>query len=356
MIEKPVLLLHGVWLEEYQGLEPDPPFYAGGFKYPKTHGTAHEVLNFSPLNGKNYGFVQHHRKDGTPKRIDLQKNLGAPKGATYVDDVLVVWTAPQRNRKGRTIIGWYDRARVHELPQDPPIRRGRTIGGELIQYRVEAEATDCRLLKPHERVCVIPPRTKKSPKGHPGQSNIFYPQNHSELHSKAILDAIEALLQGKPPPPIAKRIDKSKGKIDQERRERVENAAIEAVWEYYELLGYEIDDRQKIHGIGYDLRATNADIELCIEVKGRSGPIPEADFSPNENDAIKAFERNKFHDGIYRICIVTNAEHQRRKIHHFDYISPLSRGKKGFWFDSVNKIRLREVVRNALRLTPVKNK
>ena len=75
-------------------------------------------------------------------------------------------------------------------------------------------------------------------------------------------------------------------------------------------------------------------------MKGRSGPAVAADFSANEFDKIKDFERGRFDDGIYRICIVTSALQKNRQTHHFDYVRPVKKKGKGYWYDPRGRIRL----------------
>lgn len=344
---QPILILHVVWMDKYQGWEPEPKFYAGGFKYAAKFGWGHELFNFKPYNGKCYGTVQHARKEA-PNRIALEK-LGGASDDEYVDGVLVVWTAPQRNKQGRTIVGWFNNARVYALPQALPKKAGRIFKNENIPYRVEADAADCHLLSRDERVSVIPPR-KKGKKGFPGQANVYYPQLQKYAIGGKIEQAVIDLVNGKAPKALSppKRDGSKRGPVDVEKRKLVEKNSIDAVWAYFENdHGYEIEDLQD-KNVGYDLRATKGDNVLCIEVKGRSIPNVDAEFSPNEYETIRKFERKKFDDGTYRICIVTNAL-KKPVIHNFDFVFPEKRGQEGYWFDADRDIKLKCEPRVAAR-------
>lgn len=350
MPKRPILILHTVWMDKYEGWEPEPNFYAGGFEWAAKNGWGHELFNFKPFDGTCYGQVEHSRK-GQPKRIGISK-LGATAGDEYVDGVLVVWTAPQKNREGRTIVGWYDNARVYALPQTLPGRLKRVHNGENIPFRVEAPAKNCHLLSRDDRISRIPGR-KKGQKGYPGQSNIYYPHRQKKPIARKIEQAIHDLVGGRTPKSIFPPRKKHKYSADQKHREKVEKAAIDAVWSYYkDDHGYEIEDLQK-YNVGYDLKATKVDIDLCIEVKGRSGPEVVADFSHNEFDKIKDFERDKFDDGTYRICMVTNALNKKPTLHHFDYVRPSGRKKRGYWHDPKTGIRIDRKILEAARFSKV---
>ena len=70
----------------YEGLTGGDTISGGG-TYVKKHGFGHEIFNFKPYKGRYYGY-------GRPANdaIALER-LGAPKGSSYVDGVLVVWVA-----------------------------------------------------------------------------------------------------------------------------------------------------------------------------------------------------------------------------------------------------------------------
>jgi len=92
-------------MSEYSG----PGQISGGGKYVTLHGYGHEMMNFKPFAGTMHGTAVVPRHGA----VKLE-NLGAAKGAEFVDDVLVVWVAKSR------IVGWYENARVYRHSQPPP--------------------------------------------------------------------------------------------------------------------------------------------------------------------------------------------------------------------------------------------
>ena len=98
---------------------------------------------------------------------------------------------------------------------------------------------------------------------------------------------------------------------DLELRQKVEREAQRAVEEWYRGRGYAVQYLAHLN-LGWDVHAHLADVELRIEVEGRSGPIISAELTPNE------YRRVREQDLTYRICIVTDAlDPGERKIHHF---------------------------------------
>src|SRR5208282_866407 len=109
---KRILCLNIAWMRSYKGVTNDTP--EGQFRFMREGGgTPHEVLNFKPTNGRCYGYaaVLHGN-------INIAR-LGANTDDEFVDNVLVVWTAT-RPHGGRTIVGWYDGARVFAKQQERP--------------------------------------------------------------------------------------------------------------------------------------------------------------------------------------------------------------------------------------------
>jgi hypothetical protein len=175
--KQPMVLLHGIWMTDYKGSEPK--IYAAGFKFPAKSGWGGEMFNFKDVEGKCYGQVEIIERMIRGNVVEPQlriEALGAEKSADVVHDVLVIWTAPDPRRRGRTIVGWYKNATVYRRRQEPSgaLRRKRTYDGNVCSYRVEAETRDCVLLPPEKRKLTIPPR-KHGQKGGPGEFGAFYP-------------------------------------------------------------------------------------------------------------------------------------------------------------------------------------
>lgn len=322
-MKRPLIVLHGIHLNDYGGsLEG---FYAGGFKWAAENGWGGEVLNFRPTSGRCYGHVEVLENS-----IHIEK-LGTTPTSDLINNVLVVWTAPDPSpRRGRIVVGWYDNAKVYRYRQQPKgaLKRVRTYrdpysrNPQTLSFQVEADEKDCRLLAPEERVLWIPPR-KKGDKGVPGQSPVYFPELQAEIGPE-IARRIRHFIQTGEALPLAEAISPKSGskrkrfQPDPERRKDIEDTAMLIVTDHFEALGYDVDDVSATK-LGYDLVAVKGDATLCIEVKGRSGSAVMADFTFNEFDRIRLEERGKFLDGSYRICIVTDAlgEGASPKLHHF---------------------------------------
>ncbi|GAA0589290.1 protein NO VEIN domain-containing protein [Caenispirillum bisanense] len=342
LADQPMALMHVIWMAEYQG--PEKGAYFGGFKWARKHGYGHELYNFKPVDGLCYGHVEIMPRDIGGEEVDPQlriEALGAGKDDNAAHGVLVVWTAPNPEKRGRTIIGWYKNATVYRDRQWPKgdLKKKRSYKGPC-SYRVVARAEDCMLLPPEKRVLTIPARTKGE-KGLPGQFGAFYPGAHDQEKTRELERRIRAFIETGRAEPLGGKIKKpnpGKGPVDAKLRKEIEEAAVQHVWSHFEQLGFAIEDLQK-DCVGYDLLATKGDEILCVEVKGRSGSEPVADFTPNEFDAIKRHQRNKFEDGCYRICIVTDAL-IKPQLHHFAYWRPEESGRKGQWRSIDGRLQL----------------
>lgn len=321
-MHEPMVLLHGVWMNEYRCWEPD--IYAGGFKWPAKHDRAGEVFNFKNVDGQCYG---HFELLGRSLRLE---KLGASAADLELPGVLAVWTAPNPSKPGRTIVGWYRNATLYRNRIEPKGKVGssRRFEGKIFPYQISAQAKDCRLLAPEERVLTIPPR-KRTTKGLPGQIPIYYLSLHRSAAARVLERKIREFIQtGSAEPLGATRRRAGRNQPDPERRKKIEDEAVKLVVRHFKKLGYEINDCQK-DNLGYDLVARKGDESLCIEVKGRAGVDVVADFSPNEFMKIRAQEADQFSDGSYRICVVTSAlgEHGAPTLHHFLFV----RSRKMTW-------------------------
>ena len=330
--DQPMLIVHGIWMTRYAG--PEPKIYAAGFKVPAEIGWGGEMFNFKKTRNTHYGFFEVMRREINGKVVEPQlviEQLGATNSADRVSGVLVVWTAPDPRRPGRTVVGWYKNATVYRHNMEPAkrLQAERTYEDEPIPYRIEAAAADCVLLAPNDRSLTIPPR-KKGQKGVPGQFTAYYPASRGDpgaVIERRICEFISETATRESEPPRGLAHGGHQG--DAEHRKRIEQAAVDHVWDHFEGLGYTLEDRQKDNK-GYDLKAVRSDETLCVEVKGRSCRGISAEFTPNEYRAILTAERGKFHEGSYRICVVTDALEAPR-LSHFLYWPASDGGTPGWW-------------------------
>lgn len=267
-----------------------------GAKYIRKHKFGHEIYNFAPYAGRQYGYARP-----VSGRINIER-LGASPNENHVDGVLVVWTAPHHAR-GVVIVGWYRNARVYREYQLPPPGAKRKHKGDEIGYYVSAKAHDCRLLDVDARTFQVP---------HMGQSLIWYAD--SPAHD-AFVRSVRKYIGADGAIPN-RRNAKTPGagwQHDIERRLAVERKAVVAVSEHYARLGYKVRSVEHERK-GWDLVATLGRKEhLKIEVKGRIGPDIVAELTLNE------YLQMQRHNNSYRICVVTNALTSRRTTHIFSY-------------------------------------
>jgi len=120
MSDERVVFLHCVNIADYDGYEPN--IHAGGFKFARENGFGGEMYNFRNVNGRCFGHVEvmPRKIKGilTPVSLDLG-HLAAPKDASHIDGVLVIWTAPCRGGKGSEVVGWYRNAILYRDRQYP---------------------------------------------------------------------------------------------------------------------------------------------------------------------------------------------------------------------------------------------
>lgn len=163
-MEKRILFCNVAWMKNYRGVTDDDRPHNGG-KYIDDIGSGGEVYNFSDENGKCYGYVM------PGGQLALQDHYkGVKSSDSYVDDVLVVWIATNKNKETR-IIGWYKNARVYRSFQNVP---SFTNGNFHLYYNIVVDSVDAILLPVEDRTFPID-RAKEVGKGRGiGQSNIWY--------------------------------------------------------------------------------------------------------------------------------------------------------------------------------------
>jgi len=278
-------------MESYQGNKKSDQISGGG-SYVTEEGMGHEVCNFHNHRGKVYGYVQPARgqRSASAGSIKLENIVGGGASRTdeSVENVLVIWTAT-RPEGGTVVIGWYIDATVFRDYQyfgsAPALHTRNGLEG----YRIQAKSENAKLLPVDERTIQIPRQTK----GGMGQSNVWYGDSK---FGRDIATEVKALSKGK----RKSKTTKKPRNTDPEHNSKVEKAAVNFVWEYYEGLGYSLSSVEKDNA-GWDLVASQNRTKLRIEVKGLSGGTPNIELSPNEYKAFSANHRN------YRLALVTNA-------------------------------------------------
>jgi hypothetical protein len=137
-------------------------------------------------------------------------------------------------------------------------------------------------------------------KGGIGQARIWYADGPEQ---QAFVRKVRLYVETrKLPAPITRpKTGHGRGwQIDIERRQLVEQAAVRAVRNHFETLGYALKSVER-DNCGWDLEAAFGSTTLRLEVKGTSGDQVSCEVTPNEYRPISEKMPN------YRLCIVCGA-------------------------------------------------
>jgi len=300
MAQPRVFFMNVGWMTAYQGLKGDK--ITGGGEYVKKHGFGHEIFDFKPYRGRCYGYGR-----AANDSIALER-LGAPDGAPFVDDILVVWVANSH------VVGWYKNARIYREWQSPPPGSERTFRGEECGYYVTAKQEDCKLLHPDARLTMHVPRAREV-EGGMGRY-VWYAEGERHMQFlERLFEFIQADGKLRVNKPNAKQHGGHGWQIDPRQRKRIEEAAVREVMRYYaNELQYDVEDRQNEH-CGWDLEATKDGVVLHLEVKGIAGDEVAVELSANEYKWMKKKRSS------YRVCIVTNALSKTPRLSIYAYVA-----------------------------------
>ena len=174
---KRMLFCNITYMKYYQGITKEDKPKNGG-AYVENTGDAMEQYNFRPnSNGQIIGFVEtHHKKDGTPKQIDIGKISKCKKDDDFIDDVTVIFCATSAKIKKTVIVGWYEKATVYRE------RSYYHCDFDKLQreYNIKVTPENAYLIDELNRTFVVPrAKTDKDNMGF-GQSNTWYANKRPE--------------------------------------------------------------------------------------------------------------------------------------------------------------------------------
>lgn len=274
------------WMESYQGLGAGDQIVGGG-AYVAENGTGHEICNFVAHRTYVYGYVQVRGS-----QIDIER-MGANPADDSISGVTIIWTA-KRPEGGSVVVGWYKNATVYRSYQTFSNPSAVHLRNKIDGYWIRVLSKDAQLLLVDDRTLIIP----KGVKGGMGQSNVWYAdQQESGPLVKSVLGFVDGTRRK---PAETKGAKGKKGKQDQERKAKIEQAALRLCSAHFESLGYFVESVEKDNR-GWDLEARFGKILLRIEVKGLSGDSFSVELTPNE---FKAFSQEL---DEYRLAVVTCA-------------------------------------------------
>ncbi len=152
ILSESILLVKISWMRYYQWQKKDEPYghskYLREFKWVNKYADIDENGNFAVVNGYCYGSFQTQGK-----YLGIDKIEGAPKdkNCKSVEDVLVIFCAPNPKRKGKretNVIGWYVNAKVYRKYQHDDEYDDEDFDWS---YNICAESKNCILLPESER-------------------------------------------------------------------------------------------------------------------------------------------------------------------------------------------------------------
>jgi predicted house-cleaning noncanonical NTP pyrophosphatase (MazG superfamily) len=322
-----IIFINIGWMRNYKGLANDDITHGGSFV--ETHGYGNEIMNFLPSNGKMYGGL---RTNGS---ININR-LGASQQDESIKDVLTIWvsTSPLM---GNVIIGWYKGATIYRNPQILQKNSSRIYKEENLEYLIEADVNNCKLLSIDERTFIVP----RTGPGSFGRSNVWYAsEEDNKTFRQNVLDFID---NGQNSSDKTSSTENGKSwQPDLLKRKKVEENAVIIASKYYEKLGYIVDSFEK-DNVGWDLEATKNNIKLKLEVKGLSQETILIGLTPNEYT-----QMNK-NNSSYRICVVSKALSANPILNIFSY-SP----ETETWEDDMgNILKISESVSATMRVEGV---
>ena len=299
-----IIFCNVTWMKRYCGVTNQDRVHEGG-AYPAETGDAAEAYNFY-----DYGDGYHYGYTPPPEKNILIEKLGTTKDASEISGITAIWTA-KSPLGGKRVVGWYKNATVlREMPD---------INHEDYRYRLYAKIKNCCLIPADDRELFVP-----IGKGATGQSNITYGKFFDAVSHKTFLGNLDKLLGGHYNPAEDKTTTPTKLKrmVDVEKRQKIETAAIDCVWKFFEDRQWRVKTVEK-ENVGWDLTVTKKQEKLYVEVKGHAGNEIKCELTPNEY----AKAKSKLN---YRLAVVTDAISKKPCLRIFAPIH--CEGKKPEWY------------------------
>lgn len=316
-----IIFLRVAWMINYKGVRfNDIPDGAGS--YVTEHHDGGEVMNFSKVKNKYYGFarIQNDRN----LRIE---RLGASNDDDFLDDITVVFFATDPTVGGQFVVGWYDKARLFRKVQKLTSNKRNGYGYYLAVAQAE-----------HAKLLTIGQRKFPLPIDGPGQTNAWYVQEYRNANK--YLTNFKKFKQNPDDWGVKPKPGGKKGwQVNAEKKKEIEIAAMDATYEYFVSKGFIVKYVHK-ENLGWDMEANNKKISFKLEVKGTSLGLNKIDLTPNEYFNSKAYSN-------YIICIFEHALNLKKaKLHicHFDGIT------KKWISDTGNSFEIIDIISAQIKL------
>lgn len=304
------------WMNHYEGVKNDIPKGAGS--YVKENQNGGEVYNFKEISGKYFGYSRNQNG----KSFDLTK-VGANKKEESITGLTVIFFATNPRYGGQYVIGWYKNATIYKKTKEIKYKGRRNEN----TYNFECKKKDAYLIPTSERYF-------KLPKG-PGESNVWYPKIDNFEHVKFVKKLNKYIENPNEPKPTTKPSGRPY-QPDIEKRKKVELAAMDMTWIYFESRGFTVYDVSK-ENKGWDIEAIKGVKKFFIEVKGLSGSLSSIELTPNE---YKNSTRKNF-----ILSIVYNALDSNKAIELFEFNI-----NQNVWFSDKTVLKIIEKVSATLTI------
>ena len=304
---KPLILLRVGYMDRYDGTGT----ITSGGAYVEARGVGGEMLNFSPSQGRCYGYATSRHSAGI--NLAFLDSSNEWKVGDELNDVDVVFFA-RRPQGGQVIVGWYQGATVFH--KQYRVRRGVSIAGmdeAEAGYLCVVDAARAVLLPGSKRTFAVP-YAPAAGKGFSGESNVWYPDKQTEPDVVRYVKQVRLYisrargLRPKNGSDGNKTGNKGGGRTrtpDHAMNALVEIAAVKAAAAYYRAKGYSVRSVER-ENLGWDIVVTKAKSKLLVEVKGVSAPSIRFELTPNEYAKLKEYS------ATFRVCVVCNAITQPR--------------------------------------------
>ena len=187
-----IVFIDLTWMKDYKGYEP---YSHGSGLYPKEKAP-HEMFNFKEKEGFLYGYTTPYCKLNLNRVSDEIKEDEFGK---FLDNVLVIFTSPPKDKKGRAIIGWYLDAKAYAEPlETKDIERYMHKINQFAPYNLICKLENGVLLDEEDRTYTIP-HAKTGVAGF-GQSQKYYAQgkDHNLIKENALKYIIHVLEDRRP--------------------------------------------------------------------------------------------------------------------------------------------------------------
>ncbi|ARP64302.1 hypothetical protein A9K65_013615 [Mesorhizobium sp. WSM1497] len=294
------------WMSEYAGPEDNLPRPHFRWLRENDGDIGGERENFLVENDRCRGYVQVHSD-----HIDLAVLDPGAEDKDVIDGVTVIFTATPATKRTR-MIGWYEDASLHRYRRKG-LKRSRPT------FSAEAPADLCYLIPPAERTFDM----YKGAKSHQGQSPVCYISRLNPSFDAEICRYLDRLKRSglRPVGIVRERAPEERRKrgrlrnVDPILRREIEDAAIDAVWNYYECRGCVVRSVET-ENKGWDLETDDG---LKIEVKGRRANELLVEMTPNEYLAMLKAEAEISWASKYRIGVVTSALEEGGRLHIFAF-------------------------------------